>query len=311
MKKSWTSDVELNDEKVKSIVQTALPRIQFTTFRKLDEGWDNALYLFDEDIIVRFCKRKIVIPFMQVEIKALQWISNHIQFPLPRIIDTGVFDNEYPFFSYNMLPGTIVANLNLNEEERAALVEPMATYMRQLHTLPVTAEIQSMLPGDLIGRLDIAKRTQQIKDKLLVISQLGVDFDTTVPEALFKLVSQHQVANRQCIVHGDLHSRNILVQHRSRISGIIDWGDIHIGNPAKDLAFAVSFFAPETLRQFISLYKLFDPVLFNLALFSATNLTLYLSEYALDIQDEALINECRRSFENIEKNFAAGFGSGS
>jgi aminoglycoside phosphotransferase (APT) family kinase protein len=36
-------------------------------------------------------------------------------------------------------------------------------------------------------------------------------------------------------LHGDLHSRNVLVEH-GLISGIIDWGDITSGDCATDLA---------------------------------------------------------------------------
>ena len=42
---------------------------------------------------------------------------------------------------------------------------------------------------------------------------------------------------KQSFVHGDLYSRHIIVDPVSLLpTGVIDWGDIHIGHPAIDLA---------------------------------------------------------------------------
>jgi aminoglycoside phosphotransferase (APT) family kinase protein len=108
-----------------------------------------------------------------------------------------------------------------------------------------------------------------------------------------------------CLVHGDLYARNILIKDRRSLSGIIDWTDIHIGHPAKDLAFAVGFFNPTALGQLIDNYHGFEPAFFYLATFSAFNLTCRLTEYALDIKNAALMQECKSSFSNIHDNYAA------
>jgi aminoglycoside phosphotransferase (APT) family kinase protein len=49
-------------------------------------------------------------------------------------------------------------------------------------------------------------------------------------------------------LHGDLHSRNVLVEH-GIITGIIDWGDITAGDPATDLAAIWMLFADPDARQ--------------------------------------------------------------
>lgn len=50
-------------------------------------------------------------------------------------------------------------------------------------------------------------------------------------------------------IHGDLHSRNILV-NKSGITGVIDWGDLATGDRATDLAAFWSLFPEQHLRQF-------------------------------------------------------------
>ena len=40
------------------------------------------------------------------------------------------------------------------------------------------------------------------------------------------------------LVHGDLYARHVLVDANARPSGVIDWGDVHLGDPALDIAIA-------------------------------------------------------------------------
>ncbi|MGB3294637.1 MAG: phosphotransferase [Phormidesmis sp.] len=49
-------------------------------------------------------------------------------------------------------------------------------------------------------------------------------------------------------IHGDLHPRNILVDRRS-ITGVIDWGDLAVGDCATDLAALWCLFPNQHLRQ--------------------------------------------------------------
>lgn len=293
----------LHEQKVKGILATALPAFSVTSIRKLAEGWDNVLFLVNDHLVVRCCKRKFAIPFVELEINVLPFVQDRLSLPVPRILHTGILEDIYPFFSYEVLPGAMASDLYLEETERALLVKPLAAFMHRLHTIPVTEEVRRLIPPDQIGRLDIPKRSHLIRDKLYVTEKLGIPFDRSLAEELIASVTRQEVAALQTIVHGDLHSRNILVNGRSHISGIIDWSDVHIGNPAKDLGFAVNFFPPPLFSAFRDHYPGLHLPLFRLAAFAALSLTTSLTEYALDINDAPLIAECKRSFINIQNNY--------
>ena len=55
------------------------------------------------------------------------------------------------------------------------------------------------------------------------------------------------------LVHGDLHARHVLVDG-GRPSGVIDWGDTAIADPAVDLMAAWAAFAPPERETFWSAY---------------------------------------------------------
>jgi aminoglycoside phosphotransferase (APT) family kinase protein len=54
-------------------------------------------------------------------------------------------------------------------------------------------------------------------------------------------------------VHGDFHVRHVLVED-GRVSGVIDWGDVCVGDPSIDLQFAWSLLPAERRAAFLDAY---------------------------------------------------------
>ncbi|MBV9270292.1 MAG: phosphotransferase, partial [Candidatus Eremiobacteraeota bacterium] len=82
-------------------------------------------------------------------------------------------------------------------------------------------------------------------------------------------VAPHDREGARCIVHGDLYARHILVDDKRRLNGIIDWGDVHFGNPAVDLAVAFYVLAPNDIEPFYDAYGSVDARTRALALYRA------------------------------------------
>src|SRR5690606_32517479 len=51
------------------------------------------------------------------------------------------------------------------------------------------------------------------------------------------------VETRACWVHGDLHPRNVITVD-GRLRGVIDWGDVTVGDPSVDLSSVWMLFEP-------------------------------------------------------------------
>jgi aminoglycoside phosphotransferase (APT) family kinase protein len=205
-----------------------------------------------------------------------------------------------------MLPGTIAANLGLTENERAALAPAIVRLLDEIHGLPINGALAKALPPDTLGRLNITKRMGKIREKISVTDTLGIAFPATIPGKIESLLDpDEEFRIPHCLVHGDLYSRNILIDNRSQISGLIDWTDVHLGHPAKDFAFLLSFLPPQIFENIRSSYRYYSEPLLDLAFMSALNLTCNLAEYAVDIQDQPLMTECRFAFTCIRENFAS------
>ena len=92
------------------------------------------------------------------------------------------------------------------------------------------------------------------------------------------------------VVHGDLYPRHILADDQKRVTGIIDWGDVHLGHPFLDLSIAYTFLESDERETFWAAYEL--PVsddMKKMARLKAVNYALVLFLYGHHAQDEKLI----------------------
>ena len=72
---------------------------------------------------------------------------------------------------------------------------------------------------------------------------------------------------------------------------VIDWGDIHLGDPAVDLGFAHGFLPPAALDDFYSRYGGVDDEQLRFARFRGLHYAVILPIYGRDIGDDALVRE--------------------
>ena len=99
-------------------------------------------------------------------------------------------------------------------------------FLRALHVPP-----SSDAPPNPHRDVPLTKKARDVRARL---ERLG----ERVPEGVTRLWKNglaSAIDVEPTWIHGDLHARNVLVAD-STISGIIDWGDICVGDPATELA---------------------------------------------------------------------------
>jgi aminoglycoside phosphotransferase (APT) family kinase protein len=99
------------------------------------------------------------------------------------------------------------------------------------------------------------------------------------------------------LVHGDLHARQVLVDDAGAVCGIIDWGDVHLGDPACDLAIAHSMLPEEARGEFRSAYGEIDADTWALARLRGLHLAAVLGVYARHTSDAPLLREALAAIE--------------
>ena len=112
------------------------------------------------------------------------------------------------------------------------------------------------------------------------------DPDVFIPE--MERIAPTESPARLTIVHGDLYARHVLVDERAALSGVIDWGDIHLGDAAIDLAIAHLVLRPETHAAFFSRYGDVNERTWMRARYRALYSAVLVAAYANTIGDRPL-----------------------
>ena len=87
------------------------------------------------------------------------------------------------------------------------------------------------------------------------------------------------------LVHGDLHGNQVLVNQQDEPTAVIDWGDVHIGDPAVDFAAVHAMLPCDVHEEFLRVYGTVDATAWAAARGRALWHTVALFAQAVDTGD--------------------------
>ena len=238
---------------LRTLLNRYLPSYNVRSVAKLGGGVDNAAYEVNGELIVR--ARKETDPNRRSEstrreadlLAALKELS-----PLP--VPEPIFaDVKTGVLAYFKLPG--IALLDRPVAEPTRLAPDLGEFLGRLHQAPV----QEM--EKLVGRDNdtlTAWRREAERDFLKVAEQLPAKARRLVEDFLGRTpLSEGRVV---AFCHNDLGAEHLLVEvGTNSITGVIDWTDAAIADPAYDLALIYRDLGPEVFDLTLDYYgRAFD-----------------------------------------------------
>jgi aminoglycoside phosphotransferase (APT) family kinase protein len=213
----------------------------------------------------------------------------------------GVPDERFPwpFAGYRRLPGETACRADLDDEQRLRAAEPLARFLRALHAIPVEEAERAGAGPDTLGRTDVEKRRGMIFERLDALRANGLLDDVRPWREIAEAMLSGLPPTGRALVHGDFYVRHVLVDGRGLPCGVIDWGDVHVGDPAVDLSIAQGFLPPAAREAFRAAYGPIQEDTWRLARFRALYHTLILLLYGADVGDAALVREARTELRNV------------
>lgn len=297
MQKPWTAEVTVDEATARSLVEGQFPSLAPARLAPLGEGWDNTAWSVNGTHVFRFPRRAIAVSLLEAEARVLPAIAARLPLPVPvpALLGRPVEGYPWPFAGYALIPGRIAKSAALDDRQREASAVPLARFLAALHAIPSEEALRLGAPLDTIHRLDVPRRGSQARARLAALELRG-EVDAARFEEILAAPSL-PVARVACLVHGDMHSGQVLVDEEGLVAGVIDWGDVHVGDPAIDLSIAHGFLPPSVHARFREAYGPIDDGTWRLARFKALHMAATLLEYGLDIRDEDLVRESRRMFD--------------
>jgi len=293
----WTPQQLIEPPLALYLIQEQFPELHAKHIRLFGAGWDNTAFIIDEKIVFRFPRRKIALSLLETEWFALPKIAPRLTVPIPVPEWKGSPTTHFPwpFIGYRILPGVTACQAHLSEETRANLAVPLAKFLAALHAIPINNLSQCHIPCDNKRRIDGAHLTEQIRKNFKDLALLGLMENANSLHSLIERLQQFREPICSCIVHGDFYVRHILVNEQLKLAGVIDWGDIHIGDPAIDLAIAHSFLPHQAHQAFTTAYGLISEETWALAALRALFSSSMCAIFGHHTQDLPMMNEGLRS----------------
>ncbi len=253
MKREWDADFSVTDEDAVRLIESQFPEFAPASLELMGVGWDNCAYRVNGDFVFRFPRRKMAVDLMRVEASVLPRLGGlPLAIPLPEWIGAPTEDYPCPFAGYRLIEGETADRVDLSLEDRASCAAPLGEFLKALHSLPVLAGDG---PGDELRRADLGYRIPKARERVLTLEERW-----RAPA----LAYLDQIEGADCghgplaWVHGDLYARHILVDSNRTPRGVIDWGDMHVGDPALDLSIAYSFLPVNCRNLFWEAYGQVD-----------------------------------------------------
>lgn len=263
------------------LIREQFPELSAKNIRLLGAGWDNTAFIIDEELIFRFPRREIALPLLEAEWCALPKLASRLPvlIPIPQWKGSPTSNFPWPFIGYRLIPGFTACYANLLENERAALAEPIAQFLALLHATPKSEFSECPIPENNQSRIDGSLLTTKIEKNFEELSLLGLLENRKELEFIVQNLQHFRTPVNSFLVHGDFYVRHLLIDQKHTLVGVIDWGDIHWGDPAIDLAIAHSFLPAQAHQSFIKAYGDISEETWALAklraIYSNTLLTLF------------------------------------
>jgi len=293
----WTPDLAVDEPLVRELL-AQFPELDGASLRRLATGWDNSVWVVAERYAFRIPHREVAIPGVERELAVLPELAPRLPLPVPQPVFVGTPADGYPwpFFGAELLPGEEAGSAELDDDQRLEVALELARFLRALHAV----EADAGLPHDPNGREDMAKRSLLARQELEQLERLGVWRAPAEAEELLATAECLPPPEAPVVAHGDLHFRHLLVD-RGHASGVIDWGDVCIADPAIDLALLWCFVAPAQRDAFVDAYGALTEAQLVRARVLAVQLCATLAHYGRVEGDEAVE---RAGVDGLERTLA-------
>ncbi|MGR3931493.1 aminoglycoside phosphotransferase family protein [Streptomyces sp. BRA346] len=223
------------------LVDTQFPQWAKLPRKRLDPaGSDHVIYRLGEGLSVRLPRHAGAIGQAEKESEWLPQLAPHLPLAVPQPVAVGKPDFGYPWpwAVSRWLDGEVATAEALGDSSRTAV--QLAEFLIALQQLP-TGNVEDPAAGSLTGR-DQATRA--------AMAEVDGIFDAIAMTELWDAALGTPGWDRPPVwFHGDFHTGNLLTLD-GRLSAVIDFGGLSVGDPACDLTIAFTLMSVESRATF-------------------------------------------------------------
>lgn len=238
----------LTIEQAKNDIITAFPQLSGMRVELLDEGYDFQVFEVEEGGVFRFPKHERASVKLGMEHRLLPGLADWLSLPVPRYEYLGQAYSGRPFAQYKKLPG--ISGDIAEVLDRDVVARQLGLFLGKLHAYPIDRARDAGVPEE--SDLVVSWRLRSLEG-LDQIARLSVDLRELRSYLGNESPSPFEGLPR--LVHNDLWAEHVLIDERSGcVSGIVDWGDAVVSDPAVDFACLFAWYGEHWLQRVLDSY---------------------------------------------------------
>ncbi len=242
-------------------IRALYPDLAISSLHVDSDGLINNVYIVNNEFVFRFAKNEAAQQSLAVEVKVLDLARNYLDMPIP------FFEHSEPdFVVYRMIPGEPLYRndiLRLDETIQDRVAEQLATFLRQLHAIPINEfDSYAIHQSDPAQNLARCKHLYQDVEQELFPYLMTMAKDWVRQHFAPVLTGTLSLEYTPALIHDDIAPYHILFNRADqRISGVIDFGTASINEPAGDCALIVDAYGENFLRRMSKFYPAIEEAL--------------------------------------------------
>jgi aminoglycoside phosphotransferase (APT) family kinase protein len=246
LQKMHADEIDIDISLVSRLIVAQFPQWSGLTVQPIpSSGTENAIYRLGEDMAVRLPRYPGATAAIDKERIWLPKLAPHLPLSIPVLLAKGVPDEGYPFHwsIFQWLEGENATIDRIeNPCDAARNLAQFLTALQDLDTTDAPLAANHNLRGVPLAPRDTAVRK--------AIAALNDIIDTDATTKAWETSLQVPEWNREPVwFHGDLLPGNVLFNN-GRLSAVIDFGGVGVGDPACDLMIAWGLFTGKSRDVF-------------------------------------------------------------
>lgn len=278
-------------DRYRALIEAAFPEFQARQLVFLGSGWDSDAVLVNNEFVFRFPRRQDSVSSLEVERCLLPLLVSHLPLPIPRFdfVSEPLPGHPWRFVGYRVLPGRPLAEVPTHAVDSQRVGRALGRFLRALHDAPVkwaeSCGAPTYSPDAWVERH--WQLAQEITS--LVEERLGTETARRLREVWNRYRGDPRYRNfRPAIVHADLNPDHVLVDPSTgEVTGVIDFGDICVGDPAVDFA----GLPDAVVEAMLTTYGRYDPGLLQRRAILTSAAALHAVHFGATVGDDSILCE--------------------
>ena len=295
----WDAEAAVTTSQARKLIESQFPDLIPSEVEIIDYGFDNTVIKVNHEWVFRFPRREIAVKLLETEGKLLPLFKEEelgLQVPVPVYYGKPSPGYPWPFLGYRYVEGTIPSRAETVWREGVSAIR-LAQFLKRLHQTNVKEAERQGVPYDEMDRLDVEKRKPILEKNINEIKHLKLLPRMGMLENYLQHLPKGTLPEAITLVHGDLHFKNIVVNGEGTLSGVIDWGDVHLGHRAVDLNLVYSFLTLRGRELFFQEYGRVGDIELKYAQFKAVYTNVVLLLYGYHEKQPHTVREAQKSLE--------------